>query len=70
MKTLEIMNMSITNILDIVDNIYIYNCYRESKPITEYIKYFNDGSRTQLDKIFWLFLGDIFAKTCNMVRKI
>ena len=68
-EDVRLMNISLIDILDIIDNIYIYNCYRESKPVTEYVKYFNDEFWTQLDKIFWLFFGNIFAKTCNMVRK-
>ena len=67
-EDIETINISTTNIICIINNIYMYDGYRETIPLNEYIKYFNNEFAKELDKIFWLFFGSIFAKTCDTIR--
>ncbi len=68
-EDIEIIDISTTNIINMINNMDMYHSYRESKPIIEYIKYFDNEFINELDKIFWLFFGSIFAKTCDMIRR-
>jgi tetratricopeptide (TPR) repeat protein len=68
-KDIEAIKISTTNIMHIINNIYMYDGYRESKPLNEYIEYFGDEFAIELDMIFWLFFGTIFAKTCDAIKE-
>ena len=68
-EDLEIMNTPIISILDLINNIYMYHRYRESKPLIEYINFFDKEFTHELDKIFWLYFGFILAKTCNLIKE-
>jgi len=64
--TLEISKV---NLISLINNIYEYSVYRESCSIDEYIKGYADNFKLELDKIFWIYYGFIFANTCDAIEE-